>query len=139
MSEKDNVGILKRGYELWSESKGEASEYWFELMDDNVCWASTVDERSPGMEFAVDCQSKEGVVQYFETLAKTWEMENCHVEEYIAQGDRVVVLGSCKWKNRSTGKSVETKKVDVFRMSDGKIVDFREYYDTAKAIAAATE
>ena len=57
--------------------------------------------------------------------------------QYIAEDDRVVVIGSVKWKNRETGKSVETGKVDVFRMRDGKIIEFCEFFDTAKANAAS--
>ena len=68
-----------------------------------------------------------------------WELEFFEVHEYIAQNDRIVVLGKVKWRNRNTGKSVETKKVDVIRMQDGKVTEFCEYYDTAKAIAASTE
>ena len=59
-------------------------------------------------------------------------------DEFVAQGDRVVMLGSCEWKHRGTGKTVKTPKADVIRMRDGKIVDFMEFYDTAAAIAGAT-
>lgn len=139
MSENENVKILKRGYDLWFESKGEASQYWFDLMADDVEWASVVDERSPGMEFSRDCTGKTEVLKNFELLAQSWEMERCHVDEFIAQGERVVALGTCCWKNKRTGKLVETKKADIFRMREGKILEFCEYYDTAKAISAASD
>lgn len=137
MKENDNVEILRKGYELWNESKGAASQYWFDLMAEDVKWRSVVDERSPGMEFAKDCECKADVIQYFQTLGNSWEMEYCNVDEYIAQGDRVVAIGTSKWKNIGTGKSAELKKVDIFRMQNRMIVEFCEYYDTAKAIAAA--
>ncbi len=138
MSEQDNVDILKKGYDLWFESKGEAAEYWMNLIAEDVHWCSVVDENSPGMEFAKDCQNKLEVMQYFQRLGETWEMQSCEVHEYIAQRDRVVVMGVVSWRNRNTEKIVETKKVDVFRLRDGMIVEFCEYYDTAKAIAAST-
>jgi hypothetical protein len=36
-------------------------------------------------------------------------------------------------KHRQTGKTAESPKEDVFRLRGGKVVDFMEYYDTAKA------
>ena len=58
------------------------------------------------------------------------------MDEYIAQGDRVVVIGRMAWRNRATGKVAETPKLDVWRLRDGKAVDFVEFYDTARAAAA---
>jgi hypothetical protein len=34
---------------------------------------------------------------------------------------------------------VATAKADVFRLRDGRIVDFCEFFDTAAAVEAATE
>ena len=60
------------------------------------------------------------------------------VDEYIAQGERVVAVGSTSWTNKKTGKTASTPKVDIWRMRNGKAVEFMEYYDTANLIAAAT-
>ncbi|MEM7317153.1 MAG: nuclear transport factor 2 family protein [Planctomycetota bacterium] len=139
MTTEQNVDILKKGYELWAKGDPAALDYWFDHMDDYIKWSSVVDESSTGMEFAEDCDAKTGVARYFEKLMATWELEFIDIHEYIAQHDRVVVLGTVKWRNRATGKSVETKKVDVIRMKDGKVTEFCEYYDTAKAIAASTD
>ena len=57
-------------------------------------------------------------------------------EHFIAQGDRVVMLGRCAWRYKKTGKVVSTPKADVWRMADGKAVEFFEYYDTAQVHAA---
>lgn len=138
MSVQQNIEKLRKGYAAWTVSKGSAVDYWINLLDDNVQWASTVDEANLGMSFAKDRQSKDGVRAYFENLGSIWEMVFFDLEDMIGQNNRVVVLGNCKWKNRNTGKAVETKKVDVFRFKNGKILEFREYFDTAKAIAAST-
>ena len=57
---------------------------------------------------------------------------------YIAQDDRVVVLGHCAWKFKQTGKIVETPKADSWRFKDGKAVEYYEFYDTAQVHAALT-
>ncbi|MEP3478211.1 MAG: nuclear transport factor 2 family protein [Fuerstiella sp.] len=138
MSVEQNVRKLRMGYAAWSVSKGEAIDYWISLIGENIRWSSVVDESSPGMGFAVDCRSKDEVQSYFNNLGAIWEMVFFDFEETVAQDDRVIVFANCKWKNRVTGKSVETKKIDAFRFKDGKIIEFQEFFDTAKAIAAST-
>jgi hypothetical protein len=64
-------------------------------------------------------------------------MVDWQTKEFIAQGDRVVVLVNCTWKFKKTGQVVSTPKADVWRMKDGKAVEFYEYYDTAQVHAAA--
>jgi ketosteroid isomerase-like protein len=55
---------------------------------------------------------------------------------FVADGDRVVMLGSTAWRNRRTQRVVDTPKADLVTFRDGKIVDFSEFYDTAKLFAA---
>jgi len=69
---------------------------------------------------------------------RDWTMVSHAMEDFIAEGDRVVAVGQMSWRNRATGKVVETPKVDIWTFRDGKAVAFAEYYDTARTIAAAT-
>jgi uncharacterized protein len=95
-------------------------------------------EGAPGMEFTAPAAGKAGVEQYLEGIAANWEVLRFEVEEIITQGERaVVVVAQCTFRNRLTGKAVETPKVDLWRFEDGKAVEFRELYDTAGALAAA--
>lgn len=135
MTTEENVKILREGYKLWNNSKAESVDYWMNLIADDVKWHSLADGAA-GMEFTRACSCKNDVVHYFEELGKEWEMIHYTVFEFIAQSDRVVMVGNCAWKNKRTGKALETPKVDVIRMRDSKIVEFQEFYDTAKAIAA---
>ena len=51
---------------------------------------------------------------------------------FIAQGDKVVVLGYARF----TGRTIETDWVHLFTMQAGKVTEFRGFEDTA-AVAAA--
>jgi ketosteroid isomerase-like protein len=42
-------------------------------------------------------------------------------------------------RNKATGKRFGTPKVDVWRVREGKITAFFEYYDTAAVAQAAAE
>ena len=134
--EEGNVEVLRKGYALWSDSKAQSAEEWLNLMAEDVQWRSLGDGAA-GAEFSKACRSKEEVRSYFEQLTGEWKLISYRVDEYIAQGDRVVMLGSCEWESKVNGKRVKTPKADVFRLREGKIVDFMEYYDTAQVVAAA--
>jgi hypothetical protein len=58
------------------------------------------------------------------------------VDHFVAQGDRVVMLGHCSWRAKQSGQVVSTPKVDSWRFSDGKAVEFYEYFDTAQVAQA---
>jgi len=137
MSEiEENVQILKKAYSLWNDSKADSMEHWMNLISDGVSWRS-ISNGCRGMEFSKSCQCKDEVVQYFGTLVQDWEMIHYTIDEFIAQGDRVVAIGNCGWKHKRTGRKVETPKADVIRMKDGKIVEFFEFFDSAQAVAAS--
>lgn len=135
MGSKENVKKLKRAYQLWHETRGSSAQEWVALMADEVSFRSLA-EGAPGMEFTQERKSKEEVGEYFAGLASDWKMHHYTPDRFIADGDWVVMLGSCKWGNRTTGKVVETPKADFFEFRDGKIVRFYELFDTAAALRA---
>ena len=136
MSEENNTAILKKAYQYWNDNKEQAFENWMDLMADDVKFESIADGVK-GMEFTRCCKCKNDVRNYFLELAAEWEMVHFTMNEFIAQRDRIVALGTCGWKHRKTGKEIDTPKADIIRMKDSKIVEFYEFYDTAKTIAAS--
>lgn len=79
---------------------------------------------------------KEQVAQFFQTLFETQEMLEFTPQEFIAQGDTVVVLGHNRVRVRSTGNTAETDWVRVFSFQDGKVIRFRDYVDTYALVEA---
>jgi uncharacterized protein len=69
-------------------------------------------------------------------LGESVEFEQFEPQEYIAQGDKVVVLGHERQRVKATGEVVEDDWAMVFTLRGGKITKFRNYEDTA-AVAAA--
>ena len=135
-SEVDNVEVLKRAYVEWADKKGQNVDCWMSIIADDARLSSLADGVS-GVSFTRSRSGKSEVLEYLKGLNADWEMLFYRVDEYIAQGDRVVALGSTSWRNKQTGKVVLTPKADIWRMRNGKIVQFSEFYDTAKLIAAA--
>ena len=58
--------------------------------------------------------------------------------EYVAQGDRVLVVGFARGKIKATNKTWEDDWVFAITVRNGKLTNIREYVDT-QALARASE
>jgi uncharacterized protein len=134
--EEDNVQRLREAYGRWAAQKGEDPECWLELAADDATLRSLADG-APEMRFTRTRRTKSEVRRYLDELTRDWEMVSHDMSEFIAQGDRVVVVGEVEWRNRGTRKAAKTRKVDIWLFRDGKAVGFEEFYDTARLFAAA--
>ncbi len=107
------------------------------IVDDAFTLRSMADGRT-GAEFTAAVSGREALGRYFSGLTGGWEMEYYRVDEYIADGDTVVALGSTAWTNRATGKRAESLKADFWKFRDGKAMSFLEFYDSCALIEAAS-
>jgi uncharacterized protein len=137
MAERENVRLLEKAYARWHETRGGSVDDWMALIDDNFQFGSLA-QSAPQMAFATSYNSRTALKNYFDGLRAEWEMIHYTMNEFIAEGEVVVVRGNVAWRNRRTGKEVETPKIDFWRFRDGKAVEFYEYFDTARAFAAAS-
>jgi uncharacterized protein len=130
-----NIELIRDLYERYAA--GEGAECVLERVADDVVWRSVgPPDRLP---FARSRRGRDEVREYFQALSEDWELISCKVNELIGQRDRVVALTDVCFCHRRTGKLVATLKADLFRLRDGRIVEFCEFFDTAAAVEAATE
>ena len=134
--EARNVETLKQAYRRWSDSKGGSVDEWMKVCADNIAFGSIAQGRPEGASYLTAYFSRDALKDYFAGLARDWEMMEYTVDNFVAQDDRVVMLGRCAWKYKKTGKIVWTPKADSWRFKDGKAVEFYEYYDTAQVHSA---
>ncbi len=138
MTEQErNVETLRDAYIHWQNTKGDA-QVWLDILDDHVDWGSLADG-APGMEFTQKRASKDDVVGYFAGLAENWTMNSYHINEFVAQGGRVVAIGECSWTHKRTGKTAAIGKVDVWMFENGKVTQFMEFFDTLRAVEATLD
>ena len=136
-TEIDNVAVLKAAYASWSQSKGGDAGGWLEVIGDDFRLRSLPDGMEP-LAFTSERRGRDEFLGYIEGLRTDWEMVFYDMDDYIARGDRVVVLGRISYRNRLTGKVFETPKIDVWRMEGGKAKDYLESFDTAKVLACTS-
>lgn len=136
-----NVAALEHAYARWSETRGGSADEVLALFDDQVEMRSVLTDEMPS-ELAGSHISKQQAAQYFAALARDWEMIYWDVYQIIADGadgDDVVVISRCAWRNRETGNEVDTPKVDIWHFENGKATRFMEVFDSlafARALGA---
>jgi ketosteroid isomerase-like protein len=133
--EARNVAILKDAYRRWSETLGGSADHWMSICDDNIKFGS-IAESVQSVAYMTSYRKRDELKQYFAGLSRDWEMIEARVDDFVAQGDRVVALGYCSWRAKRSGKVVSTPKADSWRFADGKVIEFYEFFDTAQVAQA---
>jgi ketosteroid isomerase-like protein len=81
-------------------------------------------------------RGKVQIAGFFLNLAANLEYTRFDVNEYIASGNEVVVVGSYQARIKSTGKIHSSDFVSIFTIDRGKIIKYETYYDTVAAVSA---
>ena len=77
---------------------------------------------------------RSGVAQFFKALGESLEPQQFDLNDFIAQDNKVVVLGYQKGRAKPTGRPYETEFVNVWTIRNGKFIEFRVYNDTAALV-----
>jgi len=78
-----------------------------------------------------------GLADLLETASKTMETST-EPREYVAQGDRVLIVGVATGKIKATNKPFKDDWVFAITVRNGKVTKIREYIDT-QALARASQ
>jgi ketosteroid isomerase-like protein len=130
MSETTNTQIVQQGYEKFGSGDIQGL---LALFADNIKWTVPEIENAP---FAGSREGLGKVGEFFTELTAAEDITRFEPLEFIAQNDKVVVLGESAATVRSTGRSYETDWVHVFTLHEGKIIEFTEFFDNAAATRA---
>jgi ketosteroid isomerase-like protein len=137
MSEKErNVEVLKEAYRRWFETRGQSADHWLSICAEKIRFGSLARGNEPNASFLTDYHGRDALRGYFTGLIADWEMMEFRVDHFVADGDRVVMIGHCTWRYRKNGIVVATPKLDTWRFADGKAIEYFEFYDTAQVHAA---
>lgn len=79
-----------------------------------------------------------GLENLLQTANETLETSFPEPPEFVAQGDRVLVVGVATGKIKATNKAFKDDWVFAITVRDGKVTNIREYIDT-QALARASE
>jgi ketosteroid isomerase-like protein len=79
-----------------------------------------------------------GLTALLQKASESVETSYPRPPEFVAQGDRVLVLGFATGKIKATNKTFEDHWVFAITVRNGKLTNIREYIDT-QALARASE
>ena len=122
----ENSDALKRGYEAFNQGDMDTVA---ELYEDDVRWEGPNTE---GLPMSGVNEGKEAVLQALGAIGEQFESFSVTPDEWIEQGDTVVVLSHTEARTKS-GNGFETPNVEIWRMSGGKAQRVQSLTDTAVA------
>ena len=102
-------------------------------MSEDITWQLPEIENVP---FSGKRQGRGAVGEFFSTLASLQDARSFEEREFIAQGDKVVVLGHYVWQVKANERIFESDFAHVLTVRGGQIAAFQEYMDSA-AVAKA--
>jgi ketosteroid isomerase-like protein len=79
-----------------------------------------------------------GLADLLKTQSETIETSLMEPREFVAQGDRVLVVGFARGKIKATQKTFEDDWIFAITVRDGRLTSIREYIDT-QALARASQ
>ena len=122
---QSNIDIVQSGYAAFG--RGDLDGL-LSLLDANVEW------KTPGASDLPTAGTRRGhaqVREFFGVLNELFDFEHFAPLSFIADGDRVVVLGEDRLKVKGTGKTLSEEWCHIFTIQNGKVVAFQEFMDTA--------
>jgi ketosteroid isomerase-like protein len=131
MTIEDNVRTVKAFFAAMGEGDKQAL---LALSAEDIEWIV------PGEDWplAGTHRGHAGLANLLQTASKELETSFPVPPEYLAQGDRVLVVGFAEGKTKATGKAWKDNWVFAITVRDGKLTNIREYIDT-QALARASE
>lgn len=122
---------LEAAYADWGTSHGTTPAQFFELMDEAIEYRSVLEREFPMDPLSGPFMGKAAVIGYWTAIAESWELVSSRTEAIVAEGDRVVWYGRVRWRHRRTLREMDSAKVDVWTVWQGRAIRYFEMFDTA--------
>ncbi len=129
MNTQENIQVVKDFFAFMGRSDKQGL---LSLVDEDIEWII------PGKDWPL-AGTHRGHAGLKNLLQKSSALETSFPTppEYVAQGDRVIVIGFAKGKVKATNKTFEDDWVFAITVRNGKLTNIREYIDT-QALAQAS-
>jgi len=129
MSEQQHIDVVRSVYAAFGRGDLETI---LAALDPQVSW------RTPGAPDLPTAGLRQGVPavrEFFGLLLSTFDISDFQPNNFLAGGDKVVVLGTSREGPKGSGRLVDFRWVHVFTFQNGKIVGFEEPADVSALVA----
>jgi ketosteroid isomerase-like protein len=131
MSTQENVQIVK---DFFAAMGGSDRQALLALAAEDIEWIIP----GEGWPLAGTHRGHAGLTALLQKASESMEISYPKPPEFVAQGDRVLVVGFATGKIKATNKTFEDNWVFAINVRNGKLTNIREYIDT-QALARASE
>lgn len=132
MPEHDNLAMVRDIYAAFGRGDIPAL---LQHLDEYIEWEAVIGA-APHVPTAGKRVGKNMVKDFFRILSETVAFDAFEAEEFVAQGDDVIVLGRYAGRAASTGREFAERWAMAMTVKHGKVVRFREYVSTSRIDAA---
>ena len=131
MSIQENIQVVK---DFFAAMVGGDKDALLALSAENIEW------NIPGENWplAGTYRGHAGLADVLQKASTEMEISSTQSPEYVAQGDRVLVVGVATGKVKATNRTFEDYFAFAITVRNGKLTNIREYVDT-QALARASE
>jgi ketosteroid isomerase-like protein len=131
MLEAQNTKVVQEAYAAFGRGDVEGI---LDRLSEAVVWKG-VYGAAPHVPTAGERRGKAEVREFFRLVAETVDFSSFEPKEFIATGDKVVVLGHYT-ASTPIGKTFDSDFAMVFTLRNGKVAGFQEFTDSAAVNAA---
>ena len=128
---------LEAAYDDWGTSGGTTPARFFELMDEAIDFHSVLEREFPADPLSGPFIGRAAVIGYWTAIAESWEMLSSKTEAIVGEGDRVIWTGRVRWRHRRTLRELETPKIDIWTVWQGRAIRYFEMIDSASYARAS--
>jgi len=121
---KNNVETVQNAFNNFLQGNVPAI---LDVCTDDVEWASY---ENPEVPYGGSFHGKQGVTEFFKNLSEQVNYSRFEPQQYVSQGDDVIVLGHHSGTVKSTGKTFDHDWCFSFKMQNGKVKRFFAFVDT---------
>lgn len=122
---------LEAAYDGWGSSHGTTPAAFFELMDEAIDYRSVLERQFPADPLSGPFTGKARVIGYWTAIAESWDLISSKTEAIVGEGDRVIWYGRVCWRHRRTLREMDSAKVDIWTVWNGRAIRYFEMFDTA--------
>ena len=129
MSAQANVQIVKGVYAAFG--RGDIQGL-LAMFAEDIEWITP----GEGLPWAGVYRGHAAVAHFFQKLSELVEFSAVEPREFVAQGDRVLVVGFGRGRLKPTNRTLEGHWVMAYTVRNGRVTNVREYNDTLAAARA---
>ncbi len=127
MNEQENRKVAEQMYETFNSGDVEG---FLNLFSEDADWNSPKIENVP---LETSFKGRDNIGKFLTEIEEHEEFLKIQPNEYIAQDDKVVVLGDLSVRSKTTNKQYDSGFVHIITVKDGKATGFLEFFDNAAA------